>query len=102
LQRSVDRAHDAGSRRTLNHFRFHRGDDSDLRPVNSGCGTIPRAGRPIHRARKGDLTVYDHCFGGVWKAPAGLDASLAGTEPSVTLTDLEQGGLHALIASRCW
>jgi hypothetical protein len=38
----------------------------------------------------------------VWKAPAGLDASLAGTEPSVTLTDLEQGGLHALIASRCW
>jgi phage tail sheath protein FI len=31
---------------------------------------------------------------GVWKAPAGLDASLAGAEPSVTLTDLEQGRLN--------
>ena len=31
---------------------------------------------------------------GVWKAPAGLDASLAGVTPSVILTDLEQGRLN--------
>lgn len=31
---------------------------------------------------------------GVWKAPAGLDASLSGVTPSVVLTDLEQGRLN--------